>query len=285
MGGHMQLNYENVMRDYSNEYGTQLSPECFQIFSVIAQYSYGNYNDDFLIDKDAVCQKVSMSTRSCVQALRDLAAMELIHLTQSKGGRGVKSYYAINLKTVQKLHCNVKQCKINSVKKGTIHGFEKPINISNRSVEESHEETPTALPSASPPAVKPARSYHHKKTQREHDAFNATYAIFEKRRGKFEPGLVNKEMPIIWKLISKAQTVSPDNWEDLLARMLAEFWRIKTSGREQDAFLAKQPFLPSALNSSGIWPRVLENLRSTESKKPTAEDVRLMDIAAAALRG
>jgi DNA-binding transcriptional regulator YhcF (GntR family) len=283
----MKHTFETTVLLYHEFYGEKLSSSCYQLFSTLCIEAWGHYKENIrplsLADLKTM---VRFSVPTITAAIKDLESEGLIKITRGHG-KGKKNVYEINFKKIKSL-CKKSLYKESLSKEFLLDTVSENIIISNRSVEESHEETPTALPSASPPAVKPARSSTHipkKKSSEEKQAFAAVYEVFETKRGPFEPGLVNKEMPAIWKLVSKAQTVSPDNWEDLLVRMLAEFWRIKTSGREQDAFLAKQPFLPSALNSSGIWPRVLENLRSTESKKPTAEDVRLMDIAAAALRG
>jgi hypothetical protein len=41
----------------------------------------------------------------------------------------------------------------------------------------------------------------------------------------------------------------------------AAFWRLKSGN---DKFWSGQPFLPSTLNASGIWDRVLESMRRDE---------------------
>ncbi len=153
----MKLNYENVMREYADHFGKELSPECHQAYSTIAQSFFGHWNDDFLINKNEICAKMKISTRKLVSALRDLAAVQLVFIHASVGGRGKKTGYALNLETMQKLHgletVQNKQCKINSVKIGTIHGFSNPIDFKSPPVVKSTEPAqPVAV--ATPPHIK-----------------------------------------------------------------------------------------------------------------------------------
>lgn len=62
-------------------------------------------------------------------------------------------------------------------------------------------------------------------------------------------------------LIEKARARFGDDCEAGLISVCAQFWKLKQTG---NAFWKDQPFLPSALNSSGIWDRVLETLRRKE---------------------
>jgi hypothetical protein len=83
---------------------------------------------------------------------------------------------------------------------------------------------------------------------------------FLKRNGdKFTD--YGKEGKAIHGLMEKAQARDANNAEDLLVSVCAAFWKLKTSG---DKFWSSQPFLPSALNSSSIWDRVLESMRVDE---------------------
>jgi hypothetical protein len=75
-----------------------------------------------------------------------------------------------------------------------------------------------------------------------------------------------KEGAAIKNLIKKATSRAPENAEAFLAQMIAEFWKQKENG---NAFWKGQPFLPSALNASSIWDRVLETLR-VEQADPTS---------------
>lgn len=86
-----------------------------------------------------------------------------------------------------------------------------------------------------------------------------------------------KEGAAIKGLIKKAHARVPGAEESLLKDMLAHFWKLRTSG---DKFWQGQPFLPSALNASGIWDRVLETMRNKEMMTdPVAMAVARGEIA------
>jgi uncharacterized protein YdaU (DUF1376 family) len=82
-----------------------------------------------------------------------------------------------------------------------------------------------------------------------------------------------KEGQAIKGIITKAKARSLDDPEGFCQAMLEAFWSLKTSG---DKFWSGQPFLPSALNSSGIWDRVLESLRANDPADDMAETLRCM---------
>jgi len=63
-----------------------------------------------------------------------------------------------------------------------------------------------------------------------------------------------KEGKSIKGLIKKARARDPTSPTDLAMGMVEAF----RQAREADAFFGKQPFLPSALNASGIYDRVME---------------------------
>lgn len=283
----MKLNYENVMREYAARYGKQLTATCYQLFSIISLEIFGHYKDSLHpLSLAEIKNKIGSSVPTITAAIVCLEAAGVLVVERGKG-KGKKNVYDINLAKIESLYKESLYKDSLCKKIGTIHGFKNHINISKRSVEESLEETPTALPSASPPVVKhkPSSKPLPKKSSEEHQAFDAVYFIFTDKRGAFEPGVNGREAKAIWELIEKARVAEPANWIKLLESMVSEFYRIKQSIRSEDRFLGKQPFLPSSLNSPGIWPRVLENLRKTESTKPTAEDARLYDLAADAIRG
>jgi hypothetical protein len=81
-----------------------------------------------------------------------------------------------------------------------------------------------------------------------------------------------KEGAAIKGLIKKAKARAPGSEEAFIADMLGAFWKLRTG---DDKFWQGQPFLPSALNSSSIWDRVLETMRSREKM----EDPEAMAIA------
>jgi hypothetical protein len=63
------------------------------------------------------------------------------------------------------------------------------------------------------------------------------------------------------RLLAKARARDAEHAEDLLVSVCAAFWRLKSGN---DKFWSGQPFLPSTLNASGIWDRVLESMRRDE---------------------
>jgi len=66
-----------------------------------------------------------------------------------------------------------------------------------------------------------------------------------------------KEGAAIKQLITDAKARSPDNARTFVLGMIHTFQAL----RERDSFFAKQPFIPSALNASGIYERVLDHAR------------------------
>jgi hypothetical protein len=85
-----------------------------------------------------------------------------------------------------------------------------------------------------------------------------------------------KEGKAIKNLIKKARARAPDSPEAFAAQMIEAFWKLKNSG---DKFYSSQPFIPSALNASGIWDRVLETLRDkSKSADPIAMKIAQGEI-------
>ncbi|MFP4066231.1 MAG: hypothetical protein ACLFS5_01900 [Spirochaetaceae bacterium] len=78
---------------------------------------------------------------------------------------------------------------------------------------------------------------------------------------KHQPGHTfknwGKEGAAIKQLITDAKARSPDNPRTFVLGMVRTFQRL----RERESFFAKQPFIPSALNASGIYERVLDHAR------------------------
>lgn len=77
-----------------------------------------------------------------------------------------------------------------------------------------------------------------------------------------------KEGKAIKDLIKKARGQSPDNPAGFIHAMLEVFYRLRRSG---DRFWRGQPFLPSALNSSGIFDRVLDQLAESQGDEEIEE--------------
>jgi hypothetical protein len=89
------------------------------------------------------------------------------------------------------------------------------------------------------------------------DLYHSVQAAFESRHGTFSD--YGKEGSSIKRLIAKAGKSFPDDPAAFLHELIGAFWRLKVSG---DKFWSSQPFTPSALNASGIYDRVCEQLRT-----------------------
>jgi len=85
-------------------------------------------------------------------------------------------------------------------------------------------------------------------------------AFLSRNDGKFTD--YGKEGKAINGLIKKATSRSPGEEGSMLKEMISKFWVKRCNG---DKFWKGQPFLPSTLNSSGIWDRVLETMRTAET--------------------
>jgi hypothetical protein len=85
-------------------------------------------------------------------------------------------------------------------------------------------------------------------------------AFLSKNDDKFSN--YGKEGKAIKEIISKGKARAPGSEEAFIMTMLDAFWKLKCSA---DKFWKGQPFLPSALNASGIWDRVLETMRNEEA--------------------
>lgn len=90
---------------------------------------------------------------------------------------------------------------------------------------------------------------------------------FESKHGQFSD--YGKEGQAIKRLIAKAEKSFPSDPAGFLRDLLETFWRLKDSG---DKFWSAQPFTPSALNASGIYDRVCEQMRVSA---PVREEVTM----------
>jgi hypothetical protein len=92
------------------------------------------------------------------------------------------------------------------------------------------------------------------------DSFISVYGNFDN---------FGKEGKAINQLIEKARARSPDDPESFIKNVMEKFHSLKTSGNE---FWRKKPFLPSILNSSGIWPLILEEMKEKQIVDPDEFD-------------
>jgi hypothetical protein len=100
-----------------------------------------------------------------------------------------------------------------------------------------------------------------KRSDEEVHVFQLLYDVFREKHGAdFEPGIKKKEVLALWQLIDKGKSREPNNLEGFLKALVAQFWIMKKQSR--DKFFNNRPFLPSQLNSSGIYPQVLERVKA-----------------------
>lgn len=66
------------------------------------------------------------------------------------------------------------------------------------------------------------------------------------------------------------KALARDSPTEFAKRVLVTFWRMTHGG---DKFYSKQPFLPSALNSGGIWPRVLKQMENESAADDLDDEI------------
>ncbi len=79
-----------------------------------------------------------------------------------------------------------------------------------------------------------------------------------------------KEGKSIKELIKKAEIRYPENPDKFIQAVIEEFYNM-TIGN--DRFWKDQPFIPSALNSAGIFDRVIKKIQSEQPIEKTQEDI------------
>lgn len=83
-----------------------------------------------------------------------------------------------------------------------------------------------------------------------------------------------KERSAIIDLIKKAESMNPEDPEIFIMGMIQTFQSL----RDSDKFFKSQPFLPSSLNSSGIFDRVLNNAQEKFKRNQRMNDMNIPDI-------
>jgi hypothetical protein len=81
-----------------------------------------------------------------------------------------------------------------------------------------------------------------------------------------------RESPHVVQLEKKA-LARPDP-EEFIKKAIVVFWQLVHS---KDKYWQQQPFLPSILNSGGLWPRVLKRLEQMEGQVIDAETRRFLE--------
>jgi uncharacterized protein YdaU (DUF1376 family) len=71
-------------------------------------------------------------------------------------------------------------------------------------------------------------------------------------------------------IIAKCKARNPTDPAGMAQAMIEKLWQLKSGS---DKFYSSQPFLPSTLNASGIWDRVLEQYRDHSEQEGKAKDL------------
>jgi len=136
-------------------------------------------------------------------------------------------------------------------------------DIKHHSIEENRKEEKNILETDSPasPAVANRPIYH---------LIESAFLSQAPQIGELVEFNFKREGPHILGLEKKALT--RDGPEEFAKTVIVVFWRLIHS---DDQFWKKQPFLPSVLNSGGIWPRVLKEMENHQEEQL---DDRLQEI-------
>jgi uncharacterized protein YdaU (DUF1376 family) len=104
----------------------------------------------------------------------------------------------------------------------------------------------------------------------ESELYHKVKTVFEREQPGHRFTDYGKEGRAIKGLITKARARSPDKPDAFLSGMIGQFQALRKNG---DKFWRGQPFLPSALNASGIFDRVLSAAQQHyEDTKQAAEN-------------
>jgi hypothetical protein len=80
-----------------------------------------------------------------------------------------------------------------------------------------------------------------------------------------------KEAMGVKGIIKKAEAKAGDDAEVFIQQMMEQFWKMKSSGEK---WWKDRPFLPSTLNSSGVWDQVLERIKDN---KPSSDSMDVVN--------
>ncbi len=161
-----------------------------------------------------------------------------------------------NMSTSCKQHVDIPQRTVQHIR-------EDKIRVEKSREEESIEEM---APSADAPASVEQQALTI--PDQDQHLYHTIKTTFEKEQPGSRFTNYAKEGKAIKQLIAKARARSPDDPEPLAMGMIEAFRKI----REIDEFFRKQPFLPSSLNSAGIYDRVLTWAMNEQEKAAEWED-------------
>lgn len=113
-----------------------------------------------------------------------------------------------------------------------------------------------------------------KEEDKEKDLYNVIKNRFESKQLQQRFTNYPKEGKAIHGLISKARIRAPDDPETFLEGMIRMFEYLRST----DKFYKSHPFLPSSLNSSGIWDRVMNAAEQRWKEEQAAQVVNVSDV-------
>ena len=135
-----------------------------------------------------------------------------------------------------------------------------PKGEERREEKKEEEETPFPLDQDIPFPPTNGRSKTHGLTTTDRPVYHLIEDAFLSKTPKTD-FLFPREGPHIKKLEEKCKA-RPDP-EGFAKAILVTYWQLTESS---DRFWGKQPFMPSALNGGGIWPRVLKEMESVSKQ-------------------
>jgi hypothetical protein len=98
--------------------------------------------------------------------------------------------------------------------------------------------------------------------------YKAIKVTFEKSYGTFEN--YGKEGKAIKAIIAKAHSIASGHEKEFLTVMCLTYYKLTQEGNE---FWKGQPFLPSALNAFGIWPRVMKQVQNKAEQERAVDEL------------
>ena len=238
---------------------------CHSVFFKIAYHSFGHMDETKLVTKKMICDGIGINERTVREALKTLEEKSIIIIGHG-GGRGKRNGYKINMEYFSR---NNLPGKINLENKGTVHGFQKPLELGQGS-EQKPISTPAALPSASPPAVVLKKNNRKKRSKEETEMKDEIWLMFEDALGaKITGKSAALEAKSIWELIDMMN--NGNGWKSDIKEMVSRFISYIKDPPEGFEYLRKCLPLPHILVSPRTWLKM--TIKPPEEKKlPTLEE-------------
>ncbi len=184
----------------------------------------------------------------------------------SKGGRPKKEEKETNGYTDEKPTVTEKETNGYTDEKPNVNVNDNVnVNVNANDINITADENAAQVP-------EPAGSFLAKTS--EQDLYAQVRTFFEQEQPGRRFKNYGKEGAAIKQLIRESRARDPDNPEIFLFGMIQTFRRL----RMKDSFYQRQPFLPSALNSAGIFDRVLTEAQNAWTQKQAVEDLNFEEV-------